>query len=131
MIDGLVELNRGQATIPLPGIDVPFHSTFLRFPTKKKKCILTHKLCSSGVPAFRRTLRERMHASAIDPSQLIDRYIPNVVAVPFSLRKSYLELVQKATGSHVLAQVLNDWDVESKNPQQLAFTLVRYIYAVS
>lgn len=52
---GWVPLDRTQATIPLPGIDVPFHSHFLK----------------SGVPAFRDILRQRMVAAHLDPDRLV------------------------------------------------------------
>src|SRR5690554_4492472 len=50
-----LELQRGLATIPLRGIDVPFHSTFLR----------------SGVKPFRSFLQKKILKSSIDPSKLI------------------------------------------------------------
>jgi fatty acid synthase subunit beta, fungi type len=50
-----LKLERGFATIPLPGIDVPFHSTFLR----------------SGVKPFRNFLLKKVMKSTIDPAKLI------------------------------------------------------------
>lgn len=55
--DGYAPLPRGQATIPLAGIDVPFHSRFLM----------------SGVPGFRQTLRDRMRPNAFKPEFLVGR----------------------------------------------------------
>ena len=54
---GYVSLARGQATIPLPGIDVPFHSTFLQ----------------GGVTAFRSILRERLDPNFFDATKLVGR----------------------------------------------------------
>ncbi len=44
-----ISLKRGVATIPLPGIDVPFHSEFLK----------------DGVPAFRQILKNRYFCSPL------------------------------------------------------------------
>lgn len=84
-----IVLERGVATIPLPGrnavvlctcfcltwlpgIDVPFHSRFL----------------TPGVPAFRSILQQRLHPSTVDALSLVGRYVPNVTAVPFALGKT-------------------------------------------
>ncbi|PUU81782.1 fatty acid synthase beta subunit dehydratase [Tuber borchii] len=89
-----VELQRGLATIPLRGIDVPFHSTFLR----------------SGVKPFRSFLMKKIVKSSIDPSKLVGKYIPNVTAKPFQLTKEYFEDVYKLTNSPRIGQVLANWD---------------------
>src|ERR1700744_3381133 len=57
-----IDLQRGFATIPLKGIDVPFHSPFLR----------------SGVKPFRSFLLKKISKTSIDPSKLVGKYIPNV-----------------------------------------------------
>lgn len=105
---GIIPLDRGMATIPLPGIDVPFHSSFLK----------------DGVPPFRQILQQRMNTQALNKDLLLGRYIPNVTAAPFSLDKSYLQTAQQCTQSAILADVLTNFEVESKNPQQLAFKLL-------
>lgn len=89
-----LELQRGLATIPLRGIDVPFHSTFLR----------------SGVKPFRSFLQKKILKSSIDPSKLVGKYIPNVTAKPFQLTKEYFEDVYKLTNSPKIGQVLANWD---------------------
>ena len=89
-----VELQRGFAVIPLKGIDVPFHSTFLR----------------SGVKPFRSFLLKKINKNSIDPSKLVGKYIPNVTAKPFELSKEYFEEVYKLTSSPRIAKVLEDWD---------------------
>ena len=64
-------LSRGVATIPLPGIDVPFHSRQLL----------------GGVPAFRALLTSKLSADTVArelDTKLEHRYIPNVMAEPFS-----------------------------------------------
>ena len=82
-------LTRGYATIPLQGIDVPFHSRFLL----------------RGVGPFRAYLKARLD-SKIDLSLLEDQYIPNLTAVPFAVTKAYYDLVLGQTGSEVCACVV-------------------------
>lgn len=89
-----LDLQRGFATIPLKGIDVPFHSTFLR----------------SGVKPFRSFLLKKINKTTIDPSKLIGKYIPNVTARPFELTKEYFEDVYRLTNSPKIGNVLANWD---------------------
>jgi len=115
-----VALRRGVATIPLPGIDVPFHSRFLK----------------DGVPAFRQILLERMSPQQLNPGLLVGRYIPNVTAAPFALDRAYVEALRDQTQSPVLDSLLARLDKarqqqgeagageEGLTPQQLAFTIV-------
>ncbi|KAJ2489200.1 fatty acid synthase alpha subunit Lsd1 [Coemansia sp. RSA 2050] len=84
---------RGRATIPLPGIDVPFHSSKLL----------------SGVDEFRSLLREKIRPENIDYSLLHLRYIPNLTAVPFEVSREYFSLVYSVTMSPVVAGILDDW----------------------
>ncbi|EEY57118.1 fatty acid synthase subunit alpha, putative [Phytophthora infestans T30-4] len=103
-------LARGLATIPLVGIDVPFHSRELL----------------GGVPSFRALLRTKFDPQVLERQLplLVDRYIPNLVATPFSLKRSYFEEVYAATKSPYLEEVLNpmQWKLASK--AQLAHLLV-------
>lgn len=89
-----IELQRGFATIPLKGIDVPFHSTFLR----------------SGVKPFRSFLLKKISKTSIDPSKLVGKYIPNVTAKPFEITKEYFEEVYKLTNSPRIANILANWE---------------------
>ena len=95
-----IELERGFAVIPLKGIDVPFHSTFLR----------------SGVKPFRSFLLKKINKTSIDPSKLVGKYIPNVTAKPFELTKEYFEEVYKLTNSPRIGNVLANWD-KYQNPK--------------
>ncbi|KAK5128278.1 hypothetical protein LTR85_002945 [Meristemomyces frigidus] len=88
-----IELQRGFATIPLKGIDVPFHSTFLR----------------SGVKPFRSFLLKKINKTSIDPSKLVGKYIPNVTAKPFELTKEYFEDVYRLTNSPRIGNILANW----------------------
>jgi fatty acid synthase subunit alpha len=98
-----VELTRGDATIPLPGIDVPFHSRFLK----------------PGVPAFRAILQQRLASATFDALSLVGRYVPNVTAVPFALSRDYCERVARDTGSEVLRAVLDRFDDYVATPNEL------------
>ncbi|EZF78928.1 hypothetical protein H105_00065 [Trichophyton soudanense CBS 452.61] len=89
-----IVLERGFATIPLKGIDVPFHSTFLR----------------SGVKPFRSFLLKKINKTTIDPSKLIGKYIPNVTARPFELTREYFEDVYRLTNSPRIGNILANWD---------------------
>ncbi|KAI1490976.1 beta subunit of fatty acid synthase [Biscogniauxia mediterranea] len=89
-----IDLQRGFATIPLKGIDVPFHSTFLR----------------SGVKPFRNILLKKINKTSIDPAKLVGKYIPNVTARPFELTKEYFQNVYELTSSPKIAQILQNWE---------------------
>ena len=58
----------------------------------------------------------------IAPELLVDRYIPNLVAEPFSLSRAFVERVATESGSDVLAAVLSAW--ETQDPVRLARTLL-------
>jgi enoyl reductase-like protein/3-oxoacyl-ACP reductase-like protein/acyl dehydratase len=106
-LGSLVIPSESKAVIPLEGIDVPFHSTVLR----------------GGVDAFRNVLSERI-PQHLDVDRLVDRYIPNLTAKPFSLDRDYVESVSIHTESPVLRQVLENWDTVSQNRQVLGRTLL-------
>lgn len=91
--DVVFELARGAATIPLPGIDVPFHSRQLL----------------SGVPAFRELLEPRLPLHRVERvlHRLVGKYIPNVTAKFFNVDIDYVELSFKATDSPALRSLLN------------------------
>ncbi|KAJ2636312.1 fatty acid synthase alpha subunit Lsd1, partial [Coemansia sp. RSA 1694] len=84
---------RGRATIPLPGIDVPFHSSQLL----------------PGVDEFRALLQANIRPENIDYSALHRRYIPNLTAVPFEVSREYFSLVHGITKSPIVAGVLDGW----------------------
>lgn len=99
-----IDLERGFATIPLKGIDVPFHSTFLR----------------SGVKPFRSFLLKKINKTTIDPSKLIGKYIPNVTARPFQTTKEYFEDVYRLTNSPRIAHVLANWEKYQSSNAELS-----------
>ncbi|KAL4974120.1 acyl transferase domain-containing protein [Aspergillus desertorum] len=86
-----IQLQRGKATVPLEGIDVPFHSSHLR----------------STVDRFRQCLlRPGFLVDNIDVQQLVGKYIPNVMAKPFSLEREYIQEAYELTGSPILGEIL-------------------------
>ncbi|KAI7693454.1 beta subunit of fatty acid synthase [Hortaea werneckii] len=109
-----IELQRGFAVIPLKGIDVPFHSTFLR----------------SGVKPFRSFLLKKINKTSIDPSKLIGKYIPNVTARPFELTREYFEDVYRLTNSPRIGNILANWesyqsDEDGQRPKAAGSTAVQ------
>ena len=86
-----IQLQRGKATVPLEGIDVPFHSSLLR----------------NTVDRFRQCLlRPGFLVDNIDVEQLVGKYIPNVMARPFSLEREYIQEAYELTGSPILKKML-------------------------
>ncbi|KAJ2562015.1 fatty acid synthase alpha subunit Lsd1 [Coemansia sp. RSA 1822] len=89
-----IELLRTRATISIPGIDVPFHSSLLR----------------TGTHTFRALLQSRIKSSHIQVDLLRNQYIPNLTARPFAVTREYAKLVLNVTQSHVLVELLQKWD---------------------
>ena len=101
-------LKRGVATIPLPGIDVPFHSRELL----------------EGVPAFRALLTKRLSVESVRRGlrSLIRKYIPNVTATPFDVTREYAQRVYDATESIDLKSSMSEW--ESRSQAERGFILL-------
>ncbi|KAE8554462.1 hypothetical protein EYB25_003001 [Talaromyces marneffei] len=88
-----VELKRGTGITPLEGIDVPFHSTFLR----------------PGVSTFREFLASKIDPANIDAKKLVNRWVPNLTGKPFKNDRKYFEYVYNLTGSVALQKLLAEW----------------------
>lgn len=86
-----VSLKRGQATVPLLGIDVPFHSTLL----------------ANMTGLFRNTLKDAIDPSLIQSQDLVGRWVPNLTGKPFSIDKEYVQLVAGLTASPYLEKLLD------------------------
>ncbi|KAE9029497.1 hypothetical protein PR003_g10522 [Phytophthora rubi] len=101
-------LSRGLATTPLDGIDVPFHSRELL----------------GDVPSFRALLRTKFDPQMLERQLplLVNRYIPNLVATPFSPERSYFEVYQATRP--FLAEVLDPMQLQLTTKAQLAHLLV-------
>lgn len=89
-----VQLKRGVATVPLVGVDVPFHSSLLR----------------PRMNAFRRVLQESLNLDRVSPQRLVGKYIPNITGSPFAISREYFESVYQITKSEALKDVLDNWD---------------------
>ena len=87
-----ITLARGVAAVPLHGIDVPFHSTFLR----------------SGVQPFRNLLSQFIKKEKVDPKLLVGKYIPNLTGKPFEVSRAYFEEVAELTGSEEIGGILQN-----------------------
>ncbi|KAJ2537857.1 fatty acid synthase alpha subunit Lsd1, partial [Coemansia sp. RSA 1853] len=83
---------RGIATIPLAGINVPFHS----------------RLLLEGVALFRDVLQAKI--GSVEPDGLEQRYIPNLTGMPFEVSQEYFNLVYDATKSSAIKDALNNWN---------------------
>ena len=83
-------LERGKATIPLNGVDIPFHSRVLR----------------KDIEHYREYLKGAIRIEDVKPDELVGRWVPNVVGKAFSLDRSYIETVQEVTGSASLGELL-------------------------
>ncbi|ODV81559.1 S-acyl fatty acid synthase thioesterase [Suhomyces tanzawaensis NRRL Y-17324] len=89
-----IDLQRGFAVIPLKGISVPFHSSYLM----------------SGVKPFQRFLCKKIPQSSVKPNDLIGRYIPNLTAKPFEITKEYFQEVYDLTKSEKILSIINNWE---------------------
>ncbi|KAL7423454.1 hypothetical protein Q5752_001034 [Cryptotrichosporon argae] len=109
---GAVILERGFATIPLPGIDVPFHSRYL-WP---------------GVLSFRNYLIKKIDPLQLNPDRLVGKYIPNLIAVPFEVTKPYVQRIFDETASPRMEAILKAWDAENwdaaSQRQRLAYNIL-------
>ena len=87
-------MQKGRASIPLSGIDVPFHS----------------RLLLPGVPTFKRVLQETLASVRFKPSDLVGKYIPNLLGAPFALTRQFASdvLMATANSSEVLKSLLTD-----------------------
>ncbi|KAK2463415.1 hypothetical protein APHAL10511_004501 [Amanita phalloides] len=110
--EGYIKLERGFATIPLPGIDVPFHSRYLW----------------AGVMPFRAYLSKKINAKHLNPDLLVGKYIPNLIAKPFEVTREYAQTIYDQTSSPRLDKVLRKWDEEDwgspAQRQELAYTIL-------
>lgn len=93
-----IDLQRGFAVIPLKGISVPFHSSYLM----------------SGVKPFKRFLCKKIPKSSVKPKDLIDKYIPNLTAKPFQITKEYFEEVYELTKSDKIKSIIDNWEAYEK-----------------
>jgi len=85
-----IDLQRGKATIPLSGVNVPFHSSYLH----------------GGIETYRDFLMDHFGKEDIVLENLVGKFIPNVTAKPFETSRAYVEEVARVTGSERLAKMV-------------------------
>ena len=128
--EGYIKLERGFATIPLPGIDVPFHSRYLwagvmpfRACKSAHNNFVLHALITSSID-----LSKKISPAHLDPARLVGKYVPNLVAKPFEVSKEYAQLIYDQTLSPRLDKVLRKWDQEKwgspDQRQKLAYVIL-------
>lgn len=88
--DSPTNLERGMATIPLEGVDVPFHSSLLL----------------PKMPAFRRVLERSITPNSIDAGLLVGKYISNVTGKVFDISPDAVREAYEITKSTVLKDLL-------------------------
>lgn len=114
-VDGLIAIEEnaehwapGQhAFVPIPGIDVPFHSSRL----------------VDGVDDFCAHLDELIPQD-IDLDVLVGRYVPNLVARPFAVDRDFVEAIAEVVDSPRIAAILEDFAAAAAHPQRLGRTLL-------
>ncbi|KAG1761973.1 hypothetical protein EDD22DRAFT_1029606, partial [Suillus occidentalis] len=111
--EGYIKLERGFATIPLPGIDIPFHSHYLW----------------AGVMPFRAYLSKKINPSLLNPDMLIGKYIPNLVAnLSHSTSGASARCSSTTKRLHPVSTRFKKWDQEDwtspEQRQRLAYTIL-------
>ena len=76
----LYQLEWGFATIPLPGIDVPFHSQCLWAGVCHSVHVCVMFACLMLRSWISVDLSKKIHAAQLNPDMLVGKYIPNLVA---------------------------------------------------
>ncbi|OHE96347.1 chain elongation-2 [Colletotrichum orchidophilum] len=94
---GALELRRTPFAVPLKGVDVPFHSSFLR----------------PGIDAYRAFLTATLSKRSVKPEKLIGHWVPNVTGRVFGVSREDVEQVHQLTGSGVLSTLLKKWHLEA------------------
>eukprot|EP01114_Cavostelium_apophysatum_P006579 TRINITY_DN1795_c0_g1_i2.p1 TRINITY_DN1795_c0_g1~~TRINITY_DN1795_c0_g1_i2.p1 ORF type:complete len:3793 (+),score=1033.24 TRINITY_DN1795_c0_g1_i2:910-11379(+) len=100
--DQVFTLSQGSASIPLPGIDVPFHSEYLL----------------SEVPQFRNYLLKTIDPKKLDVSLLEAKYVPNLTAAPFEVSFEYAKnIIDGTKGQAHLAKVMKNKTFDLTNAE--------------
>ena len=126
---GRIVLERGFATIPLSGIDVPFHSRYLWagvLPFRACKH-WSRNIMFRGLIFFI-DLSKKINPTHLNPDMLVGKYIPNLIAQPFDVSREYIDTIYDQTQSPRLEKVLRKWHEDDwENPgnrQKLAYIIL-------
>ena len=104
-------VTQGHSTIPLPGIDVPFHSNSLL----------------SEVPRFREYLLKILNPKTIDIPLLENKYVPNLTAKPFQVTIEYANLITGSMKDSILETLLKEQSLDPVNIPEDKQLLAYYI----
>ena len=106
-------LSRTSCSIPLRGIDVPFHS----------------KLLKPHVNKFRNLLIET--TTNVKSKTLVNKYIPNLVGQYFKLEKSFVKECLNYCDSEILNNLLINWDQinDEDKTKKIVVELLAYQFA--
>ena len=98
---GYLKLERGFATIPLPGIDVPFHSRYLWAGVLPFRAFSVPVSFDSYEPRSNTycsvDLSKKINPVDLNPDLLVGKYIPNLVARPFEVSQEYAQIIYDQT----------------------------------
>jgi fatty acid synthase subunit alpha len=99
--EGYTKLERGFATIPLRGIDVPFHPRYLWAGVLPfRACMLTFSHDEFTFELiFLSDLSKKINPSHLNLDMLVGKYIPNLIAKPFDVSREYAQIIYDQTSS--------------------------------
>ncbi|KAK7025306.1 fatty acid synthase alpha subunit Lsd1 [Paramarasmius palmivorus] len=105
-----IKLDRGFASIPLPGIST-------RDTCGLVSCLSEHKI----------------NPAHLNPDVLVGNYIPNLIAKPFKVTREYVQIIYGQTSSPRLDKVLKKWDQDQwgaeEQRQRLAYIILVEVLA--
>ncbi|KAJ7465338.1 hypothetical protein B0H11DRAFT_2240152 [Mycena galericulata] len=86
-----------------------------------------HIKLEPGVLPFRAYLSKKINAGHLNPDMLMEKYIPNVIAIPFAITKEYAQIIYDRTSFLRLDKALKKWDQErwasDEQLQKLAYII--------
>lgn len=89
--DSIIQLKRTHFAIPLDGVDIPFHSSFLR----------------PGIGDYRNFLLKTLKKEEIKYGKLVGRWIPNLTGQVFECSLRNIENIYSITQSPILGSLLD------------------------
>ena len=129
--EGCIKFECGFATIPLPGIDLPFHSRYLWAGVLPfHACMLTFSYDESPFELifFPPDLSKKINPSHLNPDMLVGKYIPSLIVKPFNISREYALIIYDQTCSPNLDKVLKRQEQEkwssAEKRQKLAYIIL-------
>jgi len=125
---GYIKPGRGFATIPLPRIDVPFHSWAGVLPFRACMLTFSHNEFPFELIFFFQIFSKKSNPSHLNLDMLVGKYIPNPVAKPFDVSREYAQIIYDQTSPLKLDKVLKKWEQDKwdsvENHQKLAYIIL-------